>query len=628
MTVSLPSKKSVTIDAPGEINSLTGKFIYNFYTRDETTNENPQNSLPGSIAEAIRGKGGVELSTILQEKNQRFIPRSVEITWTPVNIGTTPELIGSISISDNINSVQYEETIPGDLFSSVTFKDNGTDGKIMYAIRRALQEIVKSQNLPPIDNMNASPLDLAKVLNGITSTSVQGNFIAENFLELMNSDSGISFLDKPKLDKTVLTMSERLKDVRLKVSLNNKFIHTVLSASSQENDNVFGDETMAILPTAATIQATATNMHSSNLVSGTEYETDIGGYLSFEESVATDITSIYQNIGYILTRTEYPFAGGVGNTTRIIIENPALPKYVDYNVKYGTRYSYSIRTVFVAKLPALSDTGALGLVTLLVASQACTEAMVDCREFRPPEPPTDFNVSWDYNIGHPRLTWNFPVDSQRDTKYFQVFRRASIDEPYQLVKMYSFNDSTTPMNLTDLLEFNIDPMLVEDLRNKDGSATPKTMYIDMSFEKEHSAIYTVAAIDAHGQTSNYSTQLKVSFNKYKNKIVKELISVTGAPKAYPNFFYNKDTFVDSIRTSGVSSLDIYFNPEYLKITDRADHDLQFLKSNGNYDYQIQLINTDLQKDAKINIDLKYVPPANQEVPVMTPAINPAGIKLR
>ena len=623
MTISLPSKKSLTLDAPGEIKTLAAKFVYNFYTRDETTNETPQNSLPSSIT----------LSQDLEQdkKNQRFIPRKVVLSWNEVKIGNRPDLIGSVSIGEKINFVQYEETLSGDLFSSVTFKDNGTDGKITYAIRRALEEIVKSQGLPPVNNMNASPLDLVKVLNSITSTSIEGNFLAESFLELINTDGGARFLDKPKLDKTVQTMSERLKDVKLKVSINNKFIHTVLSASAQENDNIYGDETMAVLPVASNIQANAMIMQASNLISATEYETDLNGYLSFEERVSTDITNIYQNIGYILTRTEYPPAGGIGKVSQIIIENPAICRYIDYNVKYGTKYSYAIRTVFLVKLAALADTGNMGLVTFLIASQACTETSVDCREFRPPEPPTDFNIAWDYNIGRPRLTWNFPIDSQRDTKYFQVFRRASINEPYQLIKMYDFNDSTTPLKITDLLEFNIDPTLVENLRNKDGSALPKSIYLDLSFDKEHDAIYTVAAVDAHGQTSNYSTQLRITFNKYKNKLVKELISITGAPKAYPNFFYNKDTFVNSIRTSGVSKLDIYFNPEYLKVIDRANHDLEFIKTNGKknvgtYDYQLQLINIDLQKDVKINIDLEYRPPT--QAPAAQPPVKSPGIKIK
>lgn len=624
----------MTIDAPGEIKKLIGEFIYNFYTPDETTNGDPQKLLPNIIRSRLPAdNNSVVMSNILREmKYQRFIPRSVALSWNPVNIGTRPDLINPISIETNISSVQFEETMSGDLFSSVVFKDNGTDGKILYAIRRAMEEIVKSQGLPPLDSVNSSPLELTKVLNSITSTSIKGNFLADSFISL--KDSGITFLDKPKLDKTIKTVSDRLKDVKLKVSINNKFIGTILKASSQENDNIFGDETMATLPIAETIQTNSIMMHAANIISGKEYETDISGYLDFEESKSDDLTGEYQSVGYIITRTEYPPAGGVGEISRIIIENSNISNLVDYRIKYGTKYGYTIRTVFFLKLPAVTDDNKKGYVTLLIASQACIETVVECREFRPPEPPTDFNITWDFNIGRTRLTWNFPVDSQRDTKYFQVFKRASINEPFQLIKMYDFNDSTTPISLNDLLEYNIDPVLVENLRNKDGTALPKTLYLDMSFEKEHNSIYCVAAIDAHGQTSNYSTQLRVTFNKYKNKIVKELVSVTGAPKAYPNFFYNKDTFVDSIRTSGVSNLDIYFNPEYLKVLDRAKNDLQLLKTSVKdnnktppYHYQLQLINIDLQKDVKINIALTE-PPRETAVPPAPTQPSRGGIKIR
>lgn len=624
----------MTLDAPGEIKRLDGKFIYNFYTPDETTNSEPQKLLPNIIRSLLPSdNNSIAMSNVLQNiKYQRFIPRSVVLSWNPVNIGSRPDLINTISIETNIANVQFEETMSGDLFSSVIFKDNGTDGKILYAIRRAMEEIVKSQDLPPINSVNASPLELTKVLNNITSTSIKGSFLADSFIRL--KDSGVTFLNKPKLDKAIKTMSERLKDVKLKVSINNKFIGTILNASSQENDNIFEDETMATLPIAETIQTNSIMTHAANMISGKEYETDISGYLDFEESSSDDLAGEYQSIGYILSRTEYPPNGGVGEISQMIIENSNVSNIVDYRIKYGTKYGYSIRTVFFLKLPAVTDDNRKGYVTFLIASQACTETVVECREHRPPEPPTDFNITWDFNIGRPRLTWNFPVDSQRDTKYFQVFRRASINDPFQLIKMYDFNDSTTPMSLTDLLEFNIDPTLVENLRNKDGTALPKTLYLDMSFEKEHDAIYCVAAIDAHGQTSNYSTQLRVTFNKYKNKIVKELISVSGAPKAYPNFFYNKDTFVDSIRTSGASNIDIYFNPEYLKVLDRANNDLQLLKTSVKennkvppYHYQLQLINIDLQKDVKINIALTE-PPRETEVPPATTQPPTRGIKIR
>jgi hypothetical protein len=613
MTISLPSNKSITIDAPGEIGSLSGEFVYNFYVPDETINDSPRNALPNFIRMQLADQSDVAMyNTFRNNSYRRFIPRSVSLTWNPVDIGNTPA--DDTTITANIQSVQNEETISGNLFTAVTFKDNGTDGKIMYAIQRALQEIVKAQNLPPINSVNSSPLDIVKILNSITSDNIQGNFLADSFISLNNA--GYTFLKKQKLDETVKSLSERLKEVKLKVSINNKFISTILNASTQDSDNIYADETIAVLPGATAIQDYAiAQFPLANNVQAAAYETSIPNYVDFELTDLTDVTSTYRNIGYIIAKTEYPFSGGHITKTDLIVEGASAREYIDYNIKYGTRYGYTIRTVFLLKLPAIGTDGGLGVVSLLIASQATNETVVDCRENRPPEPPTDFNITWDYQLNHPRLTWNFPVDSQRDTKYFQIFKRSSIDEPFQLIKMYDFNDSVSPLSIQQMSEYNIDPALVETLRNSDGSSDPKSIYIDYSFEKESDAIYAIACVDAHGMASNYSTQLRATFNRYKNKIVKQLISVTGAPKAYPNFFYNKDTFVDSIRTSNVSNLDIYFNPEYLKVNDTAGHDLELLKTNGAYDYQLQLINIDLQKDVKINIDIKKL-----EEPVVVGAV--------
>lgn len=600
MTISLPSNKSITIDAPGEIGELTGKFNYNFYVPDETINDSPRNALPNFIRLRLESSDVAMYNTLRNNRYRRFIPRSVSLSWMPVDIGNIPA--DRTTITDNIKAVQNEETISGNLFTAVTFKDNGTDGKIMYAIQRALQEIVKAQSLPPINSVNSSPLDIVKVLNNITSDNIQGNFLADSFISLNNA--GYTFLNKKSLDDTVKKLSERLKEVKLKVSINNKFISTILNASTQDSDNIFGDETFAVLPSAGLIQSASLALSNPGVVQATQYETAITNYIDFNPSSLIDTTSTYRNIGYIISKTEYPFSGGHITNTELIVEGAGINEYIDYNIKYGTRYGYAIRTVFLLNLPSVDDTGATGIVSLLIASQASNELVIDCRESQPPEPPTDFNIIWDYQVGHPRLTWNFPIDGQRDTKYFQIFRRSSIEEPFQLIKMYDFNDSVSPLSIQQMSEYNIDPALVENLRNSDGSSEPKSIYIDYSFEKDSDVIYAVACVDAHGMASNYSTQLRVTFNRYKNKIVKQLISVTNAPKAYPNFFYNKDTFVDSIRTSNVSNLDIYFNPEYLKVEDSAGHDLELLRTNGTYDYQLQLINIDLQKDVKINIDIK------------------------
>ena len=110
-------------------------------------------------------------------------------------------------------------------------------------------------------------------------------------------------------------------------------------------------------------------------------------------------------------------------------------------------------------------------------------------------------------------------------------------------------------------------------------------------------IYAVASIDARGLTSGYSAQFEVSYDRFKNKTITKYISSSGAPKPYPNINLQLDAFPDVIKDTGHKSMEIYFDPEYLKVS-KNNEDLNIIRKSGNSGenkYKIQIINTDLQK---------------------------------
>jgi hypothetical protein len=113
----------------------------------------------------------------------------------------------------------------------------------------------------------------------------------------------------------------------------------------------------------------------------------------------------------------------------------------------------------------------------------------------------------------------------------------------------------------------------------------------------------VCSVDAHGLSSAYSIQFFVKFDRFKNKLIKELVSNSGAPKAYPNMNLLTDTFVDSIRDSGHKKLRVVFNTEFLKVADSKDNDLKVLKTSDNSKYRFQMINIDLQEQKVFDISL-------------------------
>lgn len=608
------SKPVAVIDTPGEIEDLNAQFNYNFFVPDEMINET-YGKTP-LIQTILDGNSNVTLQNIIRErKYERYIPRYVNLSWTPYasGLGERPDLIDKISIADNFDKIQSEETISGKHFTSVFFKDNGVDGKIDFSIKRAMEEVLKSEGISDTNNLQASPLDLVKILNRYTSQQINGNFLAESFINLRKL--GIDFLDQTMYNVTAKKLSNELLRLKIKSAMNNMFIQTTLNSATQESDNIFGDETYALLPVAKNIQERTIAERPSYNVSYDDYVIDVlGDYISVEENYNL-FPFEYQLIGYVINKTEYPLNKQPILKDPIIIESPTVGNYTDLNIKYGSKYGYTIRSIFMVKLPAFDeDTKRPIIVTFLISSQESAEQYIECIESRPPNPPTDFKVTWDYTQNKPRLTWSFPVDSQRDVKYFQVFKRNTIEEPFELVKMYAFNDSMTPLAVNQLGEFNVDPRIVEDLRNPDGTALPKMIYVDLDFKKESKAIYTVAAIDAHGLTSNYTLQIEATFDKFKNKIITKLVSVGGAPKAYPNFFLKRDTFVDSIRTNGSTKLSIYFNPEYLRVFDREGNDLRLIKTDGDATYKLQMINVDVQKDAIIDMSINNTIRTETEIP--------------
>jgi hypothetical protein len=297
--------------------------------------------------------------------------------------------------------------------------------------------------------------------------------------------------------------------------------------------------------------------------------------------------------------------GTIRTLDPIIIENPFVASTIDTRVKYYSTYVYSIRTVAEFTIPAIiDDTGELVVAKVLVTSKPSTKWSIPCVEIVPPPSPTDFNFHWNYETSQLGLLWTFPPNVQRDVKKFQVFRRASINEPFQLLKMYDFDDSEVKAEQNE----TIFPGLIEVQSN------PTLFYVDPDFTKDSKFIYAVVSIDAHGMSSNYSDQFEITFDKFKNKLIKKRISASGAPKPYPNMYLSADTFVDSILDENHRQVEVIFDPDHLSIFDSQRRDLQLLaRSNDNASYRLQFINLDLQKERvlKISVDDMRTPSTSQ-----------------
>jgi len=301
--------------------------------------------------------------------------------------------------------------------------------------------------------------------------------------------------------------------------------------------------------------------------------------------------------GYEVEKTEIFSDGTFKIYDPIIIADIKSSTYIDTNVKYGSTYSYRVRTLSSMVLQ-VEDQETLELVyaRILVSSKYSESFVVVSEEKTAPKSPTDFGLNWDYSKNSLILSWSFPPNPQQDIKKFQIFRRKNLKEPFELISEIDFRSK----NFQKYTFENISPFLVKRLSD------PVTFFYDEEFTKSSKFIYALCSVDAHGFSSGYSDQFEVSFDVYSNKIVKRLISHSGAPKQYPNFYVQSNLFDNVGRVTGrkMKNMTMFFTPQAYKVDDGEGKIESIVKTvSDNSTYKFQFINVDNQKIQTISVKI-------------------------
>lgn len=601
MPISIPSKVFAIVDVP-EVTSLEAEFRYNFFVPDEMVNDSgilPESFLKKQTATSFD-------TTLIDSVNfKRFVPRSIKLTWSPVNAGSsqTPsnKLVQGISIEKNINRIYNETSFGADNYTTVQFQDTNQKNKVSYFVERLLAEVEANDSQLQQERKDFSLLDKARTLNLSTSDKIKPDVIVD---AISQPELSGQFFKDTKTGKQVTKargILEETSEVGIKSQINSRLSHRVLKGSTESTTGYLTSDVIASLQVAAQVQQQAIAEYPATLLTGRDYDFLISDIIDIEAVDTNGCKPEFTTVGYIINKREFTADDRVVDHNPIVVESPAVSTTTDLKIKYGSRYEFTIQTVAVVRMQADDfDEGEVIAIRFLVASKPSFIRTVECTENVPPPPPSDFKVAWDYQKNMPRLTWAFPPNPQRDIKFFQVFRRASTSVPFELVKMFDFDNSVVPAALLE----TPDPRLVEKV------SSPKNMYLDNRFDaavQKAEWIYAICCIDAHGFSSNYSTQFRVRFNRFSNKLESELVSRAGAPKAYPNMNLNVDTFVDSIRDSGHSKLKVVFNPEFYKVVDDKQRDLGLIKQK----YMLQMINVDLQEQTVVNIHINDLTPSDK-----------------
>ena len=333
-------------------------------------------------------------------------------------------------------------------------------------------------------------------------------------------------------------------------------------------------------------------------------------------------TATFAPVGYIIDKYEL-----TENNTKFIkiesfvINDPNSTSLTDTKVKYGSSYYYAIRSIYSIETLAYVSSNEVQKVKYYVSTDRPTTTHILSFENVPPPSPTELDFVWNYKTRELNVTWAMPPNSQRDIKQFQIFRRKTINDPFQLLKQQCFDKSDVRYLTGEIIDGNRTAMSPEEQKFVEYQEFPTMRYVDKEFYADIESftsskyIYALASVDAHGLISNYSAQFEVYFDFFQNKLIKKEISSAGAPRPYPNIDLDISAFKDVISVSGEASkkLKVYFTPEYFNIkpnpTTHPDQSKTILTTTNPSSkqkgyYKLQIINIQNQKSDFLKISVE------------------------
>lgn len=580
MSVSLPSKVIYVVDVP-EVTNLKCEFSYNFHTPDERINDIQQ--LPKAIKQ-------VSVDTEFLDYVRLRVPRYVTMTWKKPALASSVIVNNrsTIDIKNNLDKVLTEDTFASFDFSSVCFVDGDIENKVYSLVSGSLNSLLVGMNV----NNDLTMHKLASFVSQNLPVAIDSDLLFSSVTNPWQSKNMLFFTEsKPVIDQAFKDLSE----VNISAQISSKLLYDMVNRGTSDPFNQYAGD-MSVLKKIAKQRSQAAKKQLSTTPTEGEFKTVVP-FVDIQVQRTTQQPQRYpvELIGYIVDKFEVSETGTFIEHSPLVFQSLDITSAFDQNVRYGSTYVYSVRTVAVFTMSAIDvDTQDLALLKMLVTSKQSNKVYVTTIEAIPPPPPSDLNFMWDYEAERLMVHWVFPPNGQRDIKKFQVFRRSSTKHPFELLKEYDFDDSVVKQ--FELEDPN--PRVVERL------SSPKTFYFDDEFTRQSSYIYAVCAIDAHGFTSSYSMQFQVGFDQFKNKLTKKLVSHSGAPKPYPNMYLEADALVDTIKTSGMNRMRLYLNPQNYEIVDNNKKVTQILSTTKNGgSYKLQIINLDNQLGGMVTINV-------------------------
>ena len=600
-----------TLDVPEPFN-IRAAFNYNFFVKNEKTDrsgnlkhDGPSHLLKNNRQDPVSYNEAAVLDSNIGAKIRAYevkVPRNVELVFDRVSLNNESGkfdvplfLIKRLRTEDPLKVLDeyanLEENVTSIKDVILKVGDVGVHDRLQKKLNFASQLL----------NVN-----IAEIQNATDALLAEENF-DENALEYIlgqDSQAEVKYVNsisnpavKPAFDITKNSVLDSAFDARFLKILNSSAVNR--TDFNKTNNEVNFERLRTVAESLATDDSIAD--FESTLRSFEAKEVD-----SYDSRALFDA----RVIGYIIFKNEITADGLMVPVKKYFLEGfegkDVTPQFLDSEVVYGSTYHYNARTVVLVKRLHLSN-GTDGLkagrhvVHSILVSRESDTVSVQAIETAPPGEPDSIFYDYIYGKGGLRISWRMPTNRQRDTKYIQVFRRQSINEPFQCIAEIDFDDSEVKSPKTEF----VDSTRV----SKHQSAI--TNYVDSEFTRNSKYIYALAAVDAHGMSSGYSRQAMVSFDRINNELIIEPISRTGAPKQYPNFYIDPSMddnifvdsmTVDSMRLSNARKLTFYFDPDAITyVSNNGDASFVVRDQKQGAEYKFHAINLDRQKDQIITI---------------------------
>ena len=567
---------------PKDINA---RFVYNFFVPNEGTDTSGMPRFQGIVTSKTQRE-------INDRTMEALLPRYVEIDFTPVHAGhdNINDLPLQNVLSENKSFVQSEETIttPGDV--SCTYSDPNIKPRISKKANLLAKILGETSNMTmkKVDAINEFDDSMdTQTLQDLISLEDKSGVISVNEVGDLSED--------PIFTKASLSSIDMILDRRTMRPL---FVGDYSSSSftKSELDDMSENDALFYLPVASDDSGERSDEPDLNVL-----------YSEKVENSSDSVNSM--TVGYIVEREEERFDGTTEDRKKYYIDGVDSTRFLDTRIRYGSTYKYSLRTVALVEM-TIESNGEQNLepgfyrVLSLISSKPSPPKIVPAIERVPPLEPDGVFYRFNYDDGAGLfIRWQIPAGKQRDVKYFQIFRRKSINEPFTCIAEIDFNDATQKLPRYEKVS---DDRIIKE-------KAPMTSFLDTKFNRSSSYIYAVCAVDAHGLSSGYSAQSLVSFDTISNSIQLKNISRASAPKQYPNFFIDPDLDTniavdsltqDSMMVSKKFKINVYFDPDTVEFTKKDGTKLPLLATDNSQGvYKLHLLNIDRQKSQVLEIKI-------------------------